>query len=416
MGVLARTTRIAAALGVLLATARAVPAQGESRQQKAEKLAQAGELLFDAGKYEDALRQFLDAYEQFEPPGFVIPEVLWNIARCYEETGDDLAALRYFEEFRKVATAPEYREAVEKRLEQVRARLAAEVSVEVSPPTASAWLDGKPLAMEAGRTLLRLDPGLHVLRAQAPGHREQERSFRVEPRGRSTERMELSPITGMLEVTPSRPDWQGAVRVLVDGQEVFSGELPCRVEVPCGWRTVRLEAQGLPEAQMEALEVPESGRAAVTLRLPEPPAPAARQAASESQEPPPPTAAVPPKADPRRQAAWATLGTGIGLAVLGAGGLGLGAWDRSRITSAATAPDGTVTGISGAEAQRLADRARTWDIAGGVVLGVGGAAILTGTILLLTKPQARHSRGPEPVIVAGVLGPRSAWLAAHLRW
>lgn len=395
--------------------ATAASARTESRQQKAEKLAQAGELLFDAGKYEDALRQFLDAYDLFDPPDFVIPEVLWNIARCYEETGDDLAALRYFEEFRSLAATPEYREAVEGRLHQVRERLAGEVEIAVSPPGAKAWLDGEPLALEDGRAVRRLSPGLHSLKGQAPGFHGQERSFRIEPRSRSAEHLDLQPVTGLLEVAASREDFAGEVRVRVDGREAFSGRLPARIEAPSGWRTVRLEADGIPEAQMEALEIPEQGEARVVLRVPVPTLPPQREEPSPGIGTTSPTVqAQDSRNPPRRQGAWAAIGSGIGIAVLGAGGLGLGAWDRSRIASAATAPDGTVTGMDEREARRLADRARSWDIAGGVLLGAGGAAILTGTILLLTRPSAPSS-ARIPVIVPG-FGPGTAQVFAHLHW
>ncbi|HOU53145.1 MAG TPA: tetratricopeptide repeat protein [Myxococcota bacterium] len=401
--------------GVLVAVALwTMPAasQTESRQQKAEKLAQAGELLFDAGKYEDALRQFLDAYDLFDPPDFVIPEVLWNIARCYEETGDDLSALRYFEEFRSVAATPEYRQAVDERLGKVRERLAGEVAFEVSPPGAQVWLDGRPLPLEDGKALRRLDPGVHTLKVQARGFHDQERSFRVEPKARHIEQVALQPVTGVLEVTPTRADWQGEVRVLVDGREVFQGTLPARVEVPAGWRTVRLEADGIPEARMEALEIPEAGTARLAMKVPDP-APSTTPVLAAPPEAP---GQGMPAADGRRRGAWAAIGTGLGLAVLGAGGIGLGAWDRSRITSAATAPDGTVTGMDEAEAHRLADRARTWDIAGGVLMGVGGAAILTGVILHLVRPRSPGgAAGIEPVL-SGSVGPGSAQVVAHLRW
>lgn len=404
---------------LILAALWAVPAtpKDESRQQRAEKLAQAGELLFDAGKYQDALRQFLDAYDLFEPPTFVIPEVLWNIARCYEETGDDLSALRYFEEFRTVASTPEYREAVDGRLRQVRERLTGEVEITVSPPTAQAWLDGEPLSLEQGKTRRRLAPGLHTVKAQAAGFHGQERSFRVEPRETGTQVLELQATTGVLAVTASRDDWAGRVRVRVDGREVFQGGLPARIEVPSGWRTVRLEAEELPEAQMEALEVPEQGAASIILRVPAAsPLPAVEPGVvAETPEP-----VVPQDQNSglehRRKGAWAAIGTGLGLAVLGAGGLGLGAWDRNRIASAATAPDGTVIGISEAEAHRLASRARAWDIAGGVLLGAGGAAILTGVVLYLTRPRSPEtSRGTTPVL-GGVVGPGSLQVFAHLRW
>lgn len=415
---MARRPKVAPGI-LILAALWAAPAvsQNEPRQQRAEKLAQAGELLFDTGKYQDALRQFLDAYDLFEPPAFVIPEVLWNIARCYEETGDDLSALRYFEEFRTVTNTPEYREAVDGRLRQVRDRLAGEVEITVSPPTAQAWLDGEPLALEQGKAHRRLAPGLHSVKAQAPGFHGQERSFRVEPRETGTQVLELQAITGVLAVTASRDDWAGTIRVRVDGQEVFQGEVPARIEVPSGWRTVRLEAEGLPEAQMEALEVPEQGTASITLRVPvAPPPPAVEPGVVTGTPEPVVRLDRNPRPEDRRKGAWAAIGTGLGLAVLGAGGLGLGAWDRNRITSAATAPDGTVIGIGEAEAHRLASRARAWDIAGGVLLGAGGAAILTGVVLYLTRPRATETSHRTAPVIGGTAGPGSLQVVAHLRW
>jgi len=72
----------------------AVSAQTETAEEEANRLGRLGVTLFKQGNFKDALSTFLYVHTRKK-----LPEVTWNIARCYEELGDPESALGYFKEY-----------------------------------------------------------------------------------------------------------------------------------------------------------------------------------------------------------------------------------------------------------------------------------------------------------------------------
>lgn len=247
------------------------PAFGGQREDEAATLAKAGQLLFEAGKYENALTQFKDAYSRFDPPRFVIPEVIWNIGRCHEELGDLLSALRAFEEFEKYADTPEYKAAAQKKVAEVRDKVMASVTLSVEPAGALVKVDGADIGTAPLSEPVELMPGRHVLSLSRKGFRPREETLDIKARETRTVRVSLEARVGHIDIA-AKGGSVGEARVLVDGSEAYRGPLPATIQVPAGEHVVRAYAQSGEPAE-RLLDVPDAGRVPLVLkyRAPTPP-------------------------------------------------------------------------------------------------------------------------------------------------
>jgi len=86
---------------------------------------------------------------------------------------------------------------------------------------------------------------------------------------------------------------------------------------------------------------------------------------------------------------WVTLGAGVVVAGVGGAFYALGANDHAQVTDAAGYGDPSVVyPMTRAEAQDYVDSGNTKKLIGGISLGVGGALIATGVVLLVTGKSA----------------------------
>ena len=82
---------------------------------------------------------------------------------------------------------------------------------------------------------------------------------------------------------------------------------------------------------------------------------------------------------------WVTLGAGVVVTGVGAAFYALGANDHAQVTDAAGYGDPSVVyPMTRAEAQAYVDSGNTKKLVGGISLGLGGALIATGVVLLFT--------------------------------
>jgi len=92
---------------------------------------------------------------------------------------------------------------------------------------------------------------------------------------------------------------------------------------------------------------------------------------------------------------WVTLGAGVVVTGVGATFYALGASDHAQVTDAAGYNDPSVVyPMTRAEAQGYVDSGNTKKLVGGIGLGLGGALIATGVVLLVT------GKGAEPAQTA----------------
>lgn len=194
-----------------------------------------GVTLFKAARYPEALALFLTSYTKQK-----IPEVVWNIGRCYEEMGDLDNALKYFEEFRVMSPTREKKTAARAKIDQVKEKI------------------------EAARP--------------------------------------EEPVRGEVVVTAEN-EYAGEVVVVVDGQELHRGTLPTRLLLAPGPHAVSVTGVEGYQDLAEDVDVVEEGLVLVTLKaIPPPveetPTPLAETPEEEPSEPMAATSTDPRYGDP----------------------------------------------------------------------------------------------------------------------
>jgi len=81
--------------------------------------------------------------------------------------------------------------------------------------------------------------------------------------------------------------------------------------------------------------------------------------------------------------AWTSIGLGGALITTGIVMTVLASSERSAVTDASTDANGNITGLTQADAVDKQDTANTFDTVGVITLSVGGAAVITGVVMLL---------------------------------
>jgi hypothetical protein len=177
----------------------ALPAGASDRDEEdaATRLFREGRALLRDGRDAEGCEKFRASLELKRSPG-----ILLNVASCARSEGDLVAAVAGFEAARAEALShPEaerrklWLEAADDALKQLRPRL-AEIRLMLAsgePPPAS-WsirMDGKPLALSAGRA--PQNPGAHRLEIGAEGHRPYARDVRLADGEHLTLEVQLAP-------------------------------------------------------------------------------------------------------------------------------------------------------------------------------------------------------------------------------
>ena len=174
---------------VLLASLLPAPlyAAGEARASAAGRNPAAAQALFEeaqrgvaAGDFEQACPKFKASYE-LDPAG----GTLLNLADCLEKQGRTASAWSAFKDALVVAQRDGRSERVEYAQQHIRALeaklsyLTVEVPASSSVGQLSVRVDGTPLAAAAWGTALPVDPGEHLLRAEAPGFEPLEQKLTI---------------------------------------------------------------------------------------------------------------------------------------------------------------------------------------------------------------------------------------------
>lgn len=202
-------------------------------------------------------------------------------------------------------------------------------------------------------------------------------------------REQLARGTLVVEVHPADAE------VLVDGAVLGKGP---RVElsVQAGSRTVQVRAPG-HTATSKSVDVPGAGRAVVSVTL----APIGGPVASFD-----PSLATGIGADEPAYGTWgwATLGVGAALVIGGSVSYALGEEDHRSIVDAGGYDAGVVQ-MGRARALELEARGDDLKLAGGILWGIGGAALATAATLLVLDAEAQ-----APVSVGAGAGQGGAGL------
>lgn len=214
-----------------------------ARPSAADDVADEADLQFRlaARKYETA--DYQGALEHFLASNRLVPNknVVFNIARTYEQLKQPADAYRYYQR----ALEGETDAGAQKRIQEALARirpLVSVVRVVSSPPGATVYLDRKDLGARGQTPLVLAVPaGKYTFLGELAGH-ESGKAEAVELRqGSETEvRIPLVPIYGTLVLGGEA----GAeVRDGVDATSVLC-TIPCSVKVPVGKHVLRITKTG----------------------------------------------------------------------------------------------------------------------------------------------------------------------------
>jgi outer membrane receptor for ferrienterochelin and colicin len=221
-----------AALSVALSTARA-----DDVADEADLEFRIGAESYQKGDYRSALEHFLASNR-------LVPNrnVVYNIARTYENLGRFPEAFRYYTAARDAETDAAAKQRIEQALAQIRPHVAV-LEVESDPPGATIYVDRKDLG-ERGETprALGLPAGHYTVIAELSGHYPAEATVEHATVGSTAKiHLVLAPILGTVRVEGEA----AGARVRVD-DEAGEGRclVPCRLEVPPGRHVLHVAEEG----------------------------------------------------------------------------------------------------------------------------------------------------------------------------
>lgn len=146
---------------------------GKEKARQALKLIRSGKKAYQSKDYEKAYENFKKAYELNPSPSILVP-----LGRTSEQLERPRQAIRYYKKF--LEKKPDA-EKIAKRIEQLRATLAATVTFESKPSKATVYLgsaDGEKLGKTPFET--EVDPGEQTFVAVRDGYKEARESVTLE--------------------------------------------------------------------------------------------------------------------------------------------------------------------------------------------------------------------------------------------
>ncbi len=185
------------AVAAILVSAVLVPTSAAA-QDDARSLFERGVALGDEGRWAEALESFERSYE-LAPRA----STQFNIASTHMRLGHAVEArevVREYLERSEVASRPRRRQAAESLLELAESQI-TELSIYVSPETATVEIDGRPSSTRGAVRQVSLDAGEHVFLIAAEGFEGERRRERLRP-GEQSLRVSLSRTTDTSSAAP----------------------------------------------------------------------------------------------------------------------------------------------------------------------------------------------------------------------
>lgn len=351
------------ALLVWAANAHATPCDPDKPKCQANALKAEAKSAYEGGRYRQAARAFLRAYDILNADGRSHPGFLYNAGRAFEELSDcDLAADLYI---RYLPDAPDSAvPGLKARIATVE-RCAPKAAINSSPPGAHVLIAGKDRGLTP--LTLHLKPGNYTLAIEKPGYQ----TF-----GRAIAHRQGSPFILNAQLKTTRAEGQLALHItysaeiFLDNEPLATGPYQGFRNIPVGQHQLRIEVPGC-EPQTLTIDLSEGHETKVA---------PLRQCVAKPQDPPKLVLSTPapqePVAGPSPRV-W-TSG-GAGLAALLAGGTFSVLHRRAAALRDRLDADRDQTA---SEPIRAADNAAgRWGIAAGLsfgaaVVGLGAAVIL----------------------------------------
>ena len=159
---------------------RAALAQSDEDKQRAFEFYTEGQRLYDAGLFAAAIENFTKAHEIMPHP-----VNLYNIARAYENLGDGLNCVKFYDEYvalhkkRENNRDPSDIVAVRASIAKCRLLLKSEISIGSDPIGAKVYIENKDNLLGQTPFQTTLEPGRYKLFLVLDGHVPFEESFEV---------------------------------------------------------------------------------------------------------------------------------------------------------------------------------------------------------------------------------------------
>ena len=251
--------RRALALAVVLSTtAGAMSAHADDLADEAELHFQ---LAADAWSKED----FRGALEHFLTSNRLVPNrnVVFNIARCYEQLKLLPEAYRSYTRALEGETKADSRKAIEEALGRVRKQVSV-VHVKSNPPGATVYLDRKDLGARGTTPLtLGLNPGTAKVIVELPGYEPIVRDGVDLKVGADLDlALDLVPISGVVRI-----DGDAGALVHLEKEDAKAAcEVPCKLSLSPGKHVLVVTRDGYQTADY-AIDVPPNGETSVKASL-----------------------------------------------------------------------------------------------------------------------------------------------------
>lgn len=204
---------------------------------EAEVLFRLGNEAYRAGQFREALAYYF-ASNRLSPNR----NVLFNAARCYEQSGQYVEAFRYYNAYLSSELSDDDKAAVDNALARVRPYVAL-VHIDTDPAGARLYIDRKDLGSYGQTPLtLALSPGQYTLLLESEGYHDFiTENVQVKIGQTTNVNAKLSPILGTLKLQSNPP---GAAVHFGTPDEKLVGVTPLVLELRPGSHDIRLRADG----------------------------------------------------------------------------------------------------------------------------------------------------------------------------
>ncbi len=225
-------------VGLLLLGA---PARADNTADEADVAFTLGNQAYGKKSYEQALAWYLLSHR-------LVPNrnVLFNIARCYEQLKSFDEAFRYYFELSGQKLADDDAREVKGALARLTPKVAL-ATISSEPPGADVYVDREDLGSRGRAPLtLALPPGAHTAKLKMPGFRDAEAKLSAS-RSRDTKvKLTMERILGSVELTGSPVG--ASIRETPDGPEL--AKLPAKLSFIPGQKLLVITAPGFTSQQL----------------------------------------------------------------------------------------------------------------------------------------------------------------------
>lgn len=209
---------------VLIATLLLAPATAWAQDNPAYQAAyDRGEQAFKENNYGVCAEEFRQAFN-IEPRG----NLLYNIAFCYEKSGDTTNAVVFYQRFVDAVPNSPKRPAVQRHIEELKQQMAdqfVEVSVTSDPTGAMVYVDDKSKgAMGATPLTFKLLPGTYLIIAEFQGYEPAKR--KLELKSGQPGSLDIDLVSSAQVGTVNLMITERDADVLVDNRKIGKSPLP----------------------------------------------------------------------------------------------------------------------------------------------------------------------------------------------